>query len=177
MNPEIISILNARSPDMRMLPRGYGALSQIDIAHALGRVENDGARYLGRVLWAEQDQLATPLADCLYSQLLSHARRYRWKNTKALFNLSRLSVQLYCHPKRCVKCKGIGQRHIANKVYICARCNGSTWHVDSQATLARHIGVGKDAWSRVWEYRLKEALAILGDMERELLKDLSKIMA
>lgn len=177
MNPEIIAILNARSPDMRMLPRGHGALSQIDIAHALGRVEKDGPRYLGRVLWAEQDMCAVGLADCLYNDLLSHARRHRWKNINPLYRLSRLSIALYCYPQRCKKCKGIGQRHIANKVYICARCNGSTWNVDSQSALAWQIGVGKDAWSRVWESRLKDALAILGDMERSLLKDLSKIMA
>ena len=177
MNPEIIAILNARSPDMRMLPRGHGSLNQIDIAHAIGRVKGYGPRLIGHVLCAEHGQFAADLAGCLYRHLLSHARLFRWKNTKPLYSLAKLSVALYCYPKRCRKCKGIGKRHIASKVYICARCNGSTWDSEKPAILARLLGVSKPAFAETWEPRLKDSLAILGGMERHLLIDLSKILS
>ena len=176
MNPEIIALLNARSPDTRMLPKGYGSITQADIAHAIGLVHGTGPQLLGRVLYAQQAQWATHIATELYSRLYKHAKRSGWKNIKPLYNLSKLSISLYTNPKRCTQCKGIGQRLISNKVYVCQKCNGSTWNVTRPAEMARVIGVSKVAWANTWDRRLLKANEILSGWEKDFLVDVGKTM-
>ena len=174
MNPEIIALLNARSPDTRMLPKGYGSITQIDIAHAIGLVHGTGPQLLGRILYAQQDQWLNHIAIELYSRLYKHAKRSGWKNIKPLYSLSKLSIVLYTKQKRCIQCKGIGQRLIANKVYVCQKCNGSTWNVDRPAEMARAIGVSKWAWPTTWQHRLNVALAQLARWDRLFLSGVGR---
>lgn len=173
---ELLSMLNTRSPDLKMLPPGFGSLSTIDIAHALAKVHSDGARLLGRVMYAQQPSRMMDLVRTVHAELKLIAANKRWKNTEPLWRLAAVAVDLYCFPKRCTKCDGIGQRQWGAKVVVCGRCKGSTWEPIQDRSLSRTLGMAPSTFIQIWHSRLGAALDILSKMDQDCIKGLNRAL-
>lgn len=174
---ELLSMLNTRSPDLKMLPPGFGALSTIDVAHALAKVDGEGARLIGRVLYAQQDARMFDLMKVLYNKLAAEAHYKRWKNTTPLWKAAGVAVDLYCYPERCIQCQGIGERRWGARVVVCSRCKGNTWEPLRDARFAKKLGVSAAAFNTTWSKRLRFAYDLLAEMDRDCIKGLSRALA
>ena len=173
---ELLGRINPKAQDLLMLPPGFMALSQIDVAHGLGKVRGRGPRLLGRVMYAEQMEFAPALEYHLLARLKIAAKLENWHNIAHLPSVAKVSTQLYTKPKRCGKCKGRGSRQWAARVIVCPRCCGSSWEPIHNSDLAEAIGVSHSAYTRIWSKRMGLALDILAGWDRRCINGFSNAM-
>lgn len=185
MSVELISRLNAKSQDLRMLPPGFERLGASDLSHAISLIQIKGARLLARVVYADQKSFAAELTHELLLCLKDHARLEKWHNTAPLKKLVAVAVTVYCAPQRCRKCQGIGERMWGAKKIQCPVCTatigfsdepvkrGSGWSRVYWSDIAAEIGVAKETMSRTWKRRYGLAIRTLMNWDRMVWDDLA----
>ena len=186
MSVELISRLNAKSQDLRMLPPGFEVLTQSDLSHAISLIQIKGARLLARVAYADQKSFAPELSHELLLRLKEAAKREKWHNTAPIKKLAAVAVTVYCAPQRCQKCRGLGERMWGAKKIQCPICvatigfpgetvkRGSGWSRVYWSDIAFEIGVVKETMSRTWKRRYGLAIRVLMNWDRMVWDDLAK---
>lgn len=169
MTVELISRINAKAQDLRMLPPGFDRLSSSDICHAISMFDTKGARLLGRVMYADQPSFAKELQHELLLALKVAAMQEKWHNIAPLAKLSGVAVTIYCAPERCRQCKGIGQKLWGARVVRCQACtrkaeNGDVSHGYQRVyftDIAQKLGITKFSMTRIWKQRYGLAIRLL----------------
>ena len=175
MSVELLALLNAKIKDIRLLPPGFEHITDQDISFALSFVPGDGPRLLGRIKYADQTAFLASLEYNLYKELKHRARLEKWRNLRPLRALSRLAVSVYTSPKRCKRCRGIGEKKWGAKIIVCPRCEGSTWEPIFSVDFADAIGVSDTRWP-TWRKRLGTALDILAGWDDLCIRGFSKAL-
>lgn len=173
---ELLAQLNPHSKDLRMLPPGFQALTAIDIAHALGRINKKGPRLLLRYKYAEHEQFFEPLNVELILTITKTAETEKWKNLATLSRLCHIAIQIVCRQPRCNKCKGIGERMWGSRRIVCPSCRGNSWQRIYDTDIAAQLGVEAKAYGKTYKKRLGAAMDILRDWEIVALASLKKSM-
>ncbi len=152
---EILGRINAKTMNYKAISPGFGSLTGIDVAHALSFVDGNGPRLIGRLRYADQPQFANALKHELVQALKAKAKAAKW-SVGIIPHVAELAILTYCHPQRCRKCQGIGERMWGGRIVVCSRCHGSTWEP------TKDVGSKSSELSRTYG----EALVILGDWDR-----------
>lgn len=173
---EILALLNPHGKDLRMLPPGFQHLTSTDISHAISFIRTKGPRLIGRYKHAEQEVFKNSLNNELLISLQKTAKANKWKNTENLQRLADVAISLYCKPKRCTQCKGIGRRKWGDRIIVCSKCDGSTWNTYSDASISRFLGVEPSNFVRVHKERLSVAIRTLIDWDRICCNTIRKSM-
>lgn len=176
MTVELISRLNAKVQDTRMLPPGFEQLTPPDVSHAISLFRTKGARLLGRVMYADQPSFAKELQHELLLELKAKAREWKWHNIGPLAKLSAIAVNVYCAAERCRKCNGIGEKKWGARITRCPACTRQiakgvevshgyqrVYHSD----IARELGVSTVNMSKTWRPRYGVALSILAKWDEQ----------
>lgn len=176
MSAELIARLNPKAQGLEQGPPTFGAISQIDIAHAIAHVPDEGARLLVRVRYAEQPEFRQELILHVTERLIRRASQQKWRNRKPLPQLAAVAVDTFTRPRRCSACRGIGERMWGHRKIVCQQCGGSTWNPYRPSELARAMGVSWHAWENTWAERLGIALDVLGSMDHMALNGLHRAL-
>lgn len=173
---EILALLNPRTKDLQSIPAGFEQLNSQDIAHAIGFINAMGPRLLARYKYANHSIFGVPLKDCLLKIMQKQAQRRKWRKSALLDTVCFLAIKMYCHPKRCENCRGIGQRVWGSRLIICPKCQGSTWHSVKNTEVAEVLGIDADTYEKHWKAKLGIATTTLQDWDRECCKEIKKAL-
>lgn len=190
MTVELISRLNAKVQDTRMLPPGFERLTPPDISHAISMFKTKGARLLGRVMYADQPSFAHELQRELFDELKTKARHEGWHKIGPLSKLAAVAVTVYCTQERCHQCRGIGEKKWGARIIRCPACtrrvseeNEPTVEVSHGyrrvflTDIARHLGITKETMTRTWKPRYGLAMDILMRWDQQCWDGFKKALA
>lgn len=185
MNPaKLVAMING---NVQKYVKGIGGpvLTPEDVALALSLVKNKGARLLGRVKYAQQEQYRGDLIFHLFVEVITLAGRERWRIPKVtesdeLYNICRLAIMEATEPRICRDCGGRGfemvipgiarrkrgrpkQGEVKPLRVECSRCEGKGLLAWRNFTRVRHSGVKRWRWEKVWAKRYREQILTIVD--------------
>lgn len=142
-------------------------LQGMDVAHVLGCLKHDGARYLARVKWGHQSEYIAPLELELLQWLVKKSKRQKWKHKNgrlelmALLALREMEIVRVngagYEPGReiCYRCRGTKQvysrRH--NKWFECKLCVGAGVVAWTEGKRADVCNIHRQNWASRWSRR------------------------
>lgn len=173
---ELLAQLNPHCKDLRMLPPGFQAITAIDIAHAVGRINKKGARLLLRYKYAGHDQFYQPFVRELMTELKKIAAKEKWRNRQDEKKLSEIAILIFSRQPRCEKCHGIGERMWGARKITCPVCRGNTWKRIFDSDISDKLGIKSSTYAKTHKRRLGAAISILSDWEKDGLIALCKSM-
>lgn len=151
---------------------GFGAITDRDILLALSLITSEGARLMGRVLYAGQDEYKRDLGLCLILEVNAVAGRENWKDPEGETNrVCQVAMKEYLRARLCGYCKG--QESVPDpantaKKITCPRCKGQGGHVWGEATRARYAKMGRIYWKNHWSERYKNTVLPMLDKYHDI---------
>lgn len=173
---ELLAQLNPHSKDLRMLPPGFQAITAIDIAHAVGRINKKGARLLIRYKYAGHDQFFPSLVRELITEVKKISLKERWRNKQDEEKLSQIAILIFSRQPRCGKCRGIGSRMWGARKITCPTCRGNSWQRIYDSDISDTLGIKSTTYAKTHKRRLGAAMSVLTDWEQDALRVLNKSM-
>lgn len=178
--PKVALRLNSKNQYLEgaMSSKDFGALSQQDYALAMALVKLPGARLLGRVKYAEQNEFYKGLVREVFFHIKPTAHKRRWKLTRAeLYRLCETAVYEHIHPRKCRKCRGRGWRPKGKLHVHCERCDGYGVVSRSQQSRSKRARIGWWRWhSYVNTWYCKDVLSVLDHYETQFFTDIYRIL-
>ena len=154
---KIIARINPHAHRFERGIQGFGALNEHDILLALSLISSDGARLLGRVLYAGHTQFRHDLWLTMVLEAHVAAGRDNWlapgEETGRICNLA---LTEFMRPRRCSYCKG--QESVPDPTnprlkVDCPKCEGQGSRPWGDFTRARVAKMGRKYWGKYWSER------------------------
>lgn len=156
---ELLGLLTARVQRFHLAPGGIPKLTAEDVAHALGMIHNDQARFYARVKYAGQYEYADGLALYIRSRMLPHVASGEWRihRKEFLLSMSYLMLAEAIDPMCCSWCNGRAElKPEKGPVIVCDACNGSGRRRVRELDRARLLDVTRQVWNNTWVDRYKD---------------------
>ena len=136
---------------------GFGAVTENDILLALSLITSDGARLLGRVLYAGHTQFRRELWLTMVLEAHIAAGRDNWRAPGAeTGRVCDLALNEFMRPRRCGYCKGheaVPDPMIPRLKTSCPKCAGHGSRPWGDSTRARVAKMGRKYWEKHWSER------------------------
>ena len=161
-----VARLNPKTQDFERTTGGE-YLRGVDVAHVLGCLKDDGARYLARVKWAHQPEYLVPLELELLRWLSQKAMRQNWRVKPGRLERMTMLALREMHIVRevgaryepgrevCYRCRGTKQvysrRH--NKWFDCDLCVGTGVMQWTENRRAGACDIHHQSWASWWSRR------------------------
>ena len=162
-----VARLNAKTQNSQRTTGGE-YLSSADVAHVLGCLKNDGARYLARVKWAHQTEYLAPLQLELLRWLGNKAMRQNWRvkpgrlERMVMLALREMEIvregAVRYEPGReiCYRCRGTSRVYSRryNRLFDCTLCAGSGVTTWTEGRRAGECDIERKSWNNWWSRRI-----------------------
>lgn len=171
---ELFNLLCERVQQFSMAPGGIPALTQEDIAHALGKIQVvrsgdhvlstdhlEEAILLARIKFADERQHCEEFVLALRRIVGLRVDARHWKIPRANFILDMCWMALIeVIDPACDVCEGIAYRVVHSKPVVCPECNGSGRFKITNERRAGFMLCSPSAWSQSWSERYLDIRAI-----------------
>lgn len=166
---------------------GVGALNQMDISLAAGRIKKP-LTYLWVVYrYGGHDGQKTirKLETAIVLELSKWAVQERWRmrggglGKDRLRRVARLWIAEASHPRRCPQCKGSGQWfNVEQKRHVgCPRCGGDGITGWSNLKRAQWLGIRHSAWQKTWLRRYERLNEMMKALEGNGMRVVSAFLS
>lgn len=178
----MVKTMNAAKAVARINPRihcfergigGFGAITEADILLALSLITSQGARLLGRVLYAGQANFQPDLWLTMTLETHIVAGREGWKESGAeTGRVCRLALREFLSPRHCSYCKG--QESVPDPtnprlMISCQKCAGQGSRAWSESRRAREAEMGREYWQNHWNERYCNRILPVLDKYHDIL--------
>lgn len=159
---ELLGMLAARVQHFAMAPGGIPALTQLDIAHALGMISNPAVTLYARVKYGQENGDFEDLVQVLFRHVAVNLDIGKWRIPRKEFiqDMCALALAEDIDPCICTWCGGWGHAVAENKVVQCGQCKGTGQARVMDKDRAKIMRCTTSAWAHSWAERYKEVRSI-----------------
>lgn len=176
---ELLALLTHKVQHFAVAASDFHKITPQDIAHALGKMHSEAARYFARVKYCGQIEFAERCAELGQIAMLQEIEDIeKWRSRPYwVFDMCAMAIAEATHPQICPWCRGTAEIISQNLRIVCEACRGSghkVWRASDRANL---MGISRQNWS-AWTERYKDIQVRTVDRYEDLLASaLSKKMA
>ena len=160
---ELFSFLCARVQHFAMAPGGIPGITQEDVAHAMGKIKNEGAVRFAGIKYAGQYQDSEEFVLSLRRKILSRSEIANWRVPRANFilDLCWMALVEVVGPHTCPYCQGTQNVVIGGKMEHCHTCKGDGHILINAQKRAGFMLCTESAWSHSWSGRYDDIRRIV----------------